>query len=449
MITSSRARGYFRMIREARPARLRRIGAFGLVLLASTLVAAAALRAAPPRERTAVPKVRSRELADSVKRAQRLVERIRAFPFPGTVASAFLPEKDLAVVLERKLVEDLPTSFETYAATLSAVGLIEPDPDLFRKLVRLYARQVAGFYDPAERKFYVVPERSREAAAGASIAGVPAAGLMEDVLLAHELTHALQDRRLDLDRRLKGLKDSTDALLALECLLEGEATIVMTLALVERLPEDARALLSPDTLSEMMSSIAGAGGSGSIEGAEGVPDFFVKELLFPYTAGTTWVERKRAAGGWPAVDALYRQLPGSTAEILHPDRPAGTRARLADADRPQARDLPEGHTALYADTLGEWVLRSLLERAGAGESAAELAGTWHDDRILFSRHRDAVGAGIGFLWRIRCGSAEEAARLATALAPLYSGRPVPARPTILARGDVVEVTRGLSPLPPS
>src|SRR5262249_20412489 len=80
----------------------------------------------------------------------------------GPVASALLPEKQLPGVLAKKLVEDLPVPFDRYAASLVALGLIEPTPDLEKKLVQLYAKQVIGFYDPAERKFYVVPERSQE-----------------------------------------------------------------------------------------------------------------------------------------------------------------------------------------------------------------------------------------------------------------------------------------------
>ena len=139
--------------------------------------------------------------------AQRLVEKVRGVPFPGTVASAILHEKDLARVLARKLVEDLPAPFPRYAASLAAVGFFDPEPGLEQKLTTLYARQVAGFYDPAEKKFFIVPERTAETAvAGAPTLGLSAETLLEDTLLAHELTHALQDRRLDLVPRLKALQ---------------------------------------------------------------------------------------------------------------------------------------------------------------------------------------------------------------------------------------------------
>ncbi len=378
-------------------------------------------------------------LASRVATAQALVEKVRGVSFKAPVASALLPEKDLEAVLGRKLLEDLPVPFDTYAAGLSAIGLIDPSPDLFSRLRRLYTRQVVGFYDPAERKFYVVPERSRD------LTG-PAGDLMEQLLLVHELTHALQDQRLGLDRRMKSLSDSTDALLALQAVLEGEATILMTDALLESVPGDAREALGSDPVDQILDSLANP---AAVEGADGVPDFFVRELVFPYSAGTAWVRQKKREGGWPAVDAAYRSLPSTTREILRPGKTLPPRKLLATADRPDPGRVPRGTVAAFSDTLGEWALGLLLERAGAGEAATAAAAAWQDDRVVFLASKGGPpGHGIGFLWRIRTTSPAGAKRIAELLAPLYSGRPAPARPAIGTRGDVVEVSRPALPRPP-
>ena len=247
-------------------------------------------------------------LAARVADAQKLVAEVRGVGFRAPVASALLPEKDLEAVLARKLVEDLPVPFETYVATLAALGLVAPDPDLLARLTRLYTRQVVGYYDPAEKRFYIVPERAREAAG-------PAGDLMERILLAHELTHALQDQRLGLDRRMKALRESTDALLALQAFLEGEATLLMTDALLAGVPEEARQAFGDDPVDQILDGLAA---SSTVDGAEGVPEFFVKQLVFPYVAGTAWVRQRKREGGWPAVDAVYGNLPSTTRQILRP-----------------------------------------------------------------------------------------------------------------------------------
>lgn len=412
-----------RMIRDGR---LRRPLAVILTLLA--LVAAPSARADE-----------AVSLAARVEVARQLVERVRGVRFREPVASSLLPERELGAVLGRKLVEDLPVPFETYAASLASIGLIDPSPDLLSRLTRLYTRQVVGFYDPAERKFYVVPERT---GGGEGEAG----DLMEQLLLSHELTHALQDQRLGLDRRLKGLRDSTDALLALQAFLEGEATVLMTEALLESVPADAREALGGDPLGQILDSLADP---SAVEGAEGVPEFLVKELVFPYAAGTAWVRQKRAEGGWAAVDAVYDRLPSTTREILRPGVALSPRKLLSEADRPSARRVPSGMAAAYSDTLGEWVLGALLERAGAGEDAGPAAAAWQDDRVVYFAPKGApAGHGVGFLWRIRASSRAGATRIAELLAPLYEGRPAEARPTVTTRGAVVEVSLGTTRRPP-
>ncbi|MGE5347013.1 MAG: hypothetical protein ACM3JH_13755, partial [Acidithiobacillales bacterium] len=185
------------MIREAasgRPPAARRLAGFSFVLFAAAAVVA--------RPCTA-DKGLAERLPEAVAEAQKLVEKVRGVPFRGAVASAVLPEKELTRILGRKLAEDLPVSFDRYAASLVALGLVPPEKDLKGRMLRLYAHQVAAFYDPDEKKFFVVPERSDEAARSAAGFGPMADRLLEQALLTHELTHALQDRRLGLVLRMK------------------------------------------------------------------------------------------------------------------------------------------------------------------------------------------------------------------------------------------------------
>ena len=381
-------------------------------------------------------------LPEAVAAAQKLVEKVRGVPFSGTVASAILHEKDLARVLARKLVEDLPAPFPRYAASLAAAGFFDPEPGLEEKLTTLYARQVAGFYDPAEKKFFIVPERTAETAvAGASALGLSAETLLEDTLLAHELTHALQDRRLDLVPRLKALHDSSDGLLALEAFLEGEATVVMMDALMTRLPDESKELFGEETLATMMSSLAQG---AAVEGSEGVPPFFVKEMLFPNVGGTAWIQARKKTGGWPAVDAAYARPPRTTSEILHPERANAARVLLNAGDRPSSASVPPGMRLLYEDTFGEWMLGTLLERAGAANFAA-LAAEWQDDRVVFFEPKESLGKGplpVGFVWRLRATSPGAAKRIAAALEPLYARPDGRSAAFVTATLDRVEVVRG-------
>ena len=267
---------------------------------------------------------------------------------------------------------------------------------------------------------------------------------MEQLLLAHELTHALQDQRLDLDRRMKGLRDSTDALLALQAVLEGEATIVMTDALVESVPGDAREALGSDPVEQILD---GLDNPAAVEGADGVPEFFVKELVFPYAAGTAWVRQKKKEGGWAAVDAVYGHLPANDAR----DPPAGNGPAAAEAPRPGR---PSGPWT-SAGRSGPGLLR---HARGVGPRDPPRAG---------GRRRGRGASRVGLAGRPgRLLRAEGGARRARRRLPLADphhrrrrrdadrrsssprstrAAPSPPRPTITVRGDVVEVSRPAVP----
>ncbi len=433
--------------------------ALSFVVFLPVLRAFASSAGANPAPKAATAKaVTSRERSDglarlrgAVAKAQRLVEKVRGVTFKAEVASDLLPESELPGFLAGKLIEDLPVPFERYATALSAIGLIEQAaiPDLLERITTLYSRQVVGFYDPAERKFSIVPERASAALVDDELqseGGEGTAALMEEALLAHELTHALQDQRLGLDARMKSLKDSSDGLLALQAFLEGEATVVMTEALVSRLPVAARD--SDGTLASMLKGLSES--SEAIEGAEGVPTFFVKELLFPYAAGTEWIQRKRAArdgksGRWKAIDIAYARLPETSSEILHPERARAPRKRLPKRVAP-SETLSRSERSLFPDTLGEWTLRTLLEIGGVPvDAAASLAAEWHDDRALFFEAKGAEGKDpVGFTWQIRCATLEGARRLADALTGIYRDREPGSEPVAIdVQGDVIALRRGL------
>jgi len=440
MFISPRRSESERMIRDAGSERPPRGGRPGAAVAAAFLVAAFGAAAEAPARAPEAPKSLAARLPDAVAAAQKLVATIRGVAFPGTVPSALLPEKELAKVLEKKLAEDLPVPFERYVASLAALGLVPPGADLRDPMTRLYARQVAGFYDPDEKKFYVVPERTGEAARGAAGLGPAADRIMEDALLTHELMHALQDRHLDLSRRQKALKENGDAQMALQAMLEGEATVVMMEAVLARLPAEMRGRVSTSGLLSSMAQMA----AGGIEGADGVPEYFVKELLFPYTAGTSWVDRKRAAGGWAAIDEAWKRPPETTAEILHPDRPPEIRKRLPHGDRPAASEIPAGTRLLYTDRLGEWMLRTILEAAGAPDPAG-LAAEWRDDRIVYFEQKGRDDGPVGFVWRLRLAGTEEARRLAGVLAAFYEADDADEGATASRSGDLVTVLRRAAP----
>ena len=174
-------------------------------------------------------------------------------------------------------------------------------------------------------------------------------------------------------------------------------------------------------------------------------------MVFPYVAGTAWIQRRSEAGGWAAVDAAYDEAsPRRPRRSSTPTGPRRARGSSTRATGRRRRAFPPERVASTTDTLGEWTLRTLLERAGAANAAA-LAAEWQDDRIVFFEPKESWAKD-----RPRSGSSGGSAltspaaakRLADALERFYE-RPDGAESRQRdRRGDRVEVARGRMRRPP-
>jgi hypothetical protein len=345
-----------------------------------------------------------------VAQVAREVEKVRGRRFERAVPASEIDEKELKKVLRSKVTESFPAAPDETLKTLVALGLIDETPNLLERLVDFYASQVIAFYDPEPRRFYVVrgaekmlrKESAKEEEDVEGIAGIAdMAGMSEKLIFAHELTHALQDESLKLDQRMKDLKENGDKALALESLLEGEATLVMVRVVLTGLPG------ADETAEEMLGPLLSAGALERSSVPKDIPDYFVEQLFFPYTDGTAFVRRVVKSRGWAGVDRLWKNPPVSTSAILH----EGSSFVPAENLLPGVERLsPSGFHPLYTDTLGEWTLRFLLRRSLDENEADAAASGWRGDRIAFF----ASGRTIAYLWRARFDSPAAAERFEAA-----------------------------------
>lgn len=363
-----------------------------------------------------------------VEQVARSVEEVRGRRFERRVPASEIDPVELKRILRVKIAESFPASPQDTLRTLVALGLITESPNLLERLVDFYASQVIAFYDPEPRRFYVVrgAQESLE-----TDAREPLQGMAERLIFAHELTHALQDETLRLDRRLKDLKENGDRALALECLLEGEATLVMVRVALTDLPG------ADENTEEMLGPLLSAGALERANVPKDIPDYFVEQLFFPYVEGTAYVRRVVKKGGWPAVDRLWKSPPASSSEILHSDSVFAPAADLLPAN--PTRFLPSGSRLLYADTLGEWSVRFLLRRALEREEADTAAADWRGDRIAFF----SSGGSIGYLWRLRLATAAAAQRFETGWKKARAGR----KELVARAGGDVLVAAGFEKMP--
>ena len=247
--------------------------------------------------------------------------------------------------------------------TLKRLGLVPADFALRPLIVRLLTEQVAGYYDPKEQQFHL--------ADWIDVDG-------QKPIMAHELTHALQDQHFNLRRFEKWPKGDSDAELATHALIEGDATLAMTLYVASN---PARAL------SFLRSFMAAETSSQEIEKA---PRALRETLLFPYQEGLTWTRSLYQNGGWSAVSRAFKTLPQSSEQILHPPKyfihEAPVTVLLPDL-RPS---LGRGWRRIETDVNGEWSFYLILDEflKSVSTSKAAAAG-WAGDR--YATYESASG----------------------------------------------------------
>jgi hypothetical protein len=255
------------------------------------------------------------------------------------------PERVSAEQARREGLADLDRSYperrrRADEEVLKLLGLIEPDVDLRSISGSVFGEGVAGYYDPRSKRLRLVD--------GAT------PGPLAEIVLAHELNHALEDQHFGL------APDETatdDAALARVALVEGTAMLVMQQYVQRYVGADA--------------ALSAALGS-AMSGQPDLPKFVQDQLIFPYIGGLTFATAlQQAGGGWATLDEAAERVPESTEQILHPEKylagEAPQRVRL------DVR-LGSGWRRATAGTWGEWQTAQLVggEAAGWGGDRYEL-----------------------------------------------------------------------------
>jgi hypothetical protein len=299
------------------------------------------------------------DLAAEYATIERQVQEIRGLRATGDVPKAVLDENQLKDRVEADFASQ--ASAEHWAAStrlLRGMGLLGPTQDAQALTRELLESQIAGFYDTDTHELYVIAR-----------SGEP--GPTEKVTFAHEFNHALQDQSFDLDRLELAALDQTDRSTARLSLIEGDATLVMTLWTVQGLtPQEALRMLGESL------------DPASTEVLARMPAVLSETLMFPYQDGMSFVSAIRERGGWEAVNRAFDAPPDSTEQILHPEKFFAREAPVAvSLPADLASRMGSGWASSLEDTLGELQWRIWLDQAGDRQQSSAAAAGWGGDRI--------------------------------------------------------------------
>jgi hypothetical protein len=324
--------------------------------LAAALAAIGLATGSDDEEKPERPEVPERIQSRVGEIAER-VEEVRGLEFKRPPRLEFLTPAAVRRLSAKELARVPSEDIDGAEETLKLLGLIRPEDDLRELVNTLIADETAGFYVPRTDRLVLVR-------------GAVGGGILAEIALAHELVHALEDQHFDLETdELSGLGDRSTARSALN---EGTATVAMVEYAVKHLGLEGRREMLLDEIARV---------SGLDVGSD-LPPYLKRVAVFPYTAGTPYVDRIVERGGWVAVDRLIESgAPQSTEQVIHErDEPPLRPPALASRPHEGAWRRVDG------GQLGELDTEELLRVGVRGALAERAAEGWGSGRYELWRN---------------------------------------------------------------
>ena len=293
-------------------------------------------------------------------------------PIKSTVKRKLISRAELQAYLNEKFNDDEGAKrLQRDEIVLKKFGLLDRDFELRPFLLALLKEQIEGFYDSKTKTVnllnWVDPDEQKQ-------------------VLAHELTHALQDQHSDLEKWDDQTPDDvsttasgdTDHLqkdemdTARDAVAEGQATAVMMDYALK--PYGKSLVKDPEILEALKDQMTGSDSPVMAR----APLMLSEEMLFPYKEGLSfeqdvWMDEGQHAAFAGALD----RPPSSTWEIINP--------RVYEKKEiPAVPLLPNIHPLvdpLYRPydigQVGQLDLHILAELFGGDQAASDLTPAWN------------------------------------------------------------------------
>lgn len=337
------------------------------------------------------------------------VSKDTGLPIAHPVKKVFITRDKVNAELRKKFDEDKSNKrMERSELVLKKFGLLDRDFNLRPFLLSLLTEQIAGFYDNKTKTMNLLD-------------WVPID--QQKPVMAHELTHALQDQKVGLtkwgDQEPDGVAknaaedtehirtDETDT--AREAVLEGQAMVSF-----------ADFMLAPSgkTLRDMpqvgKQLEAGAGDMSDSPVLARAPLVLQQSLLFPYTAGLNFEQALLTkAGTERAFSGALDSPPNTSAEIIHPNQYIERRPEpllLLPDIHPVLESA--GYVPYDVGVMGELDVRMTAELFGGKPLAEALAPEW-DGGVYYAAQRKSAPdknstASLAILYLSRWKNADSA-----------------------------------------
>jgi hypothetical protein len=321
-----------------------------------------------------------------------------------------LVNRDEVVAFVRKHMEedDDAQRLRRSELVLKKFGLLPRTFDLRTFLVLLLREQVAGYYDPRAKTVnlldWIEPEQQKP-------------------VLAHELTHALQDQSFGLEKYMKTgdadlgaskkeptLEDIADdeASTAHQAVVEGQAMVVL---LDYELSPTGQSVIDSPQIVEALKAGMLVGTPDSVE-FRNAPLYIKEALTFPYRYGLDFeAELLTRMGKDKAYAGVFKNPPRSTREIMEPT------AYLSGEKLPPMPMLDfkndfKNYDKFDVGAVGEFDAAILIDQYAGVEVSKRLYPHWRGGYYYAARPKGDAAAPLAVMYLSRWSTPEKASEFA-------------------------------------
>ena len=241
--------------------------------------------------------------------------KLRGLAWKSKVVADLMTRPQLQRQLEAMIKDELdPKEYDRDLKVMRRLGMLTAEQDPLELTKTFLGAAIAGFYDPKTKKLYLIDGLTGDA---------------QRPTILHELTHALEDQYIDLDKTQEEIKKDQDRTFAFKCAIEGSAETVRLI--YEKDHPDYARLSQQEQLKEMK---AGTLVKVLLE----TPAILFVPTLLNYSVGPAFVGRYvHGAGGAGSdvkkdyrvgIEKLYADFPTSEEQVMHPSKYVGEKRDL-------------------------------------------------------------------------------------------------------------------------
>ena len=362
-----------------------------------------------PQKETRISPQEAEELFRSVDEIITFSSQDTGLPVFHPVKRQLIGRDELTAYLEKHMEEDKDSQrLKRSELVLKKFGLLPRSFDLHAFLLALLREQVAGYYDVETQTVNLLDWVDAE---------------QQKPVLAHELTHALQDQSFHLENWMKAgqtdlgfseanptpediERDETQSVR--QAVVEGQAMAVLVDYMLA--PTGQSLTTSPQIVEALKAGML-VGTADSVH-FQNAPIFLKEVLTFPYRYGLDFVtDVLNRRGKQKAFAGILANPPHTTREIMEPNTYlAGERIQTLPV--PDFAQLMKDYQKFDVGSMGEFDVALLLDEYTGPDTSKALYPDWRGGYYYAAKPKGDPAAPLAIVYVSQWASAESAQKFA-------------------------------------